>query len=199
MATSTAFQRFRNSYFENPRRDGPDLAVLDQLTVEERGLAEAQLVQALRGESLYAIRALAHLNSRAAVPILQGMLPKAKGVTRVWIASALWQIERDETVIECLLDALKKKWFGGGSARFEAAIALGAIPEGRVFRALTEASREPDAVVSANALRSLALICDLEDAYWAYDRQSSVSAEAFQAAERDLRRRIEAVGAEKGW
>jgi HEAT repeat protein len=160
---SSAFEEFRKSYFEHPSRDGPDLAVLDQLHENEQKEAEDLLLQSLTLDAIYSIKALGYLRSQRALPKLIELLPEAKGVAQVYIAQALWRIGRYKPASSFLCRILtKRSIFGSSAARREAAIALREVDEKQSINALSAAVNDKNYLVRYHAQRSLAVLLGLQ-------------------------------------
>lgn len=163
---SSAFERFNKSYFEHPSRDGPDLAVLNQLNESEQKEAEDLLLQSLTSDAIYSIKALGYLRSLRAFPKLVELLPEAKGVAQVYIAQALWRIGRYEPALSLLCQILtKRSIFGSSVVRREAAIALREVDEKQAINALGAAVNDNNHLVRYHAQRSLAVLLDLQEEF----------------------------------
>lgn len=163
---TSAFERFKDSYFRHPNRDGPDLAVLDMLDNSERKEAENLLLDALTADDTYSIQALGYLRSQQAFALLVELLPKAEGVAKVYIAEALWRIRRYEPALLMLCQILKKhSFFRSNEGRVEATIALGKIDEKSSLEALRVVRNDREYLVSYHARRSLAALLGVQEKY----------------------------------
>jgi HEAT repeat protein len=188
---SSAFERFKDNYFRYPSREGPDLAVLDNLDENEREEAEDLLIHSLTPNRIYSIQALGYLRSQRAFPRLIELLPKSKGVARVYIAQALWRIGRYGPALSILCQTLaKRKIFGSNAARREAAIALREIDERQSVAALSAVIEDKDYLVRYHAQRSLAILLGLQEELESLESVMMTGAFCEQQEARDELRRL---------
>lgn len=191
---SSAFDKFKDSYFRHPSREGPDLAVLEELDESERKAAEALLLDSLAPDKIYSIQALGYLRSQQAFNPLIELLPKAKGIAKVYIAEALWRIGKYEPALSILCQTLlPPKIFGLGdaNARREAAIALGEINERASIEALSVAMKDRDHLVQYHARRSLAILLGLQKELEAAEQAITGSAHQWQKASQEFGKLVE--------
>ncbi len=166
--TSTAFERFRFSFFEDPNsaRDALDSASLCQLVGEERMRAEDMLIAFLPDSR--AVIGLGVLRSRRAEPQLvelfeaerQAQLDAKGNSGSAWyahglmdLARALWLIDPDPRWPVAAIDALAdgREW----TERMEAAMALYDVRDPVVVPPLIGALDDADALVRYHAARGL--------------------------------------------
>src|SRR6266403_1615781 len=161
---STAFERFRFSFFEDADspRNGLDLKALAALEGEERSRAEDMLLQYL--PDTRGVIGLGGLGSRRAEPALVQLLEAEQGSDsgeQVYLAKALWQIRPDprwlEAVIEVLVSADEPM------RRLTAAEALYHFRDAASVRALFKALDDPEGLVRHHAARGLLALHGLPD------------------------------------
>ena len=153
---STAFERFRFSFFEdsNSARDGLDTTALSELTGAERARAEEMLIDYL--PDTRAVIGLGVVRSRRAEPLLVPLFEaerRAKGSGLTYLALALWRIRPDPRWRAALIDVL-------GSAEFyiqrmSAAIALRDVHDPTVVPRLIAALDDPESLVRYHAAYAL--------------------------------------------
>jgi HEAT repeat protein len=165
---SAAFQRFKFSFFEDPKsaQDALDTAALEQLSGDERKQAEDMLIAFLPDSR--AVIGLGVLRSRSAEPRLVALFVaerarQAAAKTRraadwnplgiVFLARALWLIDPDPQWPPAIADVLSssKYWMG----RQEAADALSGVRDPASVDALIKALDDDEPLVRFSAARAL--------------------------------------------
>lgn len=98
---------FRNEYLNAnswaQRKEGVPLYLLDKLNSEEKKIAEGELIKAASLQDTWPITGLGHLQSTFALPVLYKLLDKADRNIKVTIAHAIYQICRDQKMIDTVL------------------------------------------------------------------------------------------------
>lgn len=188
---SSAFQRFKDSYYRRFSRDGPPLFLLDQMDEREREKVERLLLRKLGPGDLDSIQVLGYLCSQRAFAPLVEMLPKADDVSRVFIARALWRINRYEPALSILCQTLMPESLASSDARVRAAIALSEIPEEPAIRALGFALKDDDDLVRYHAQRSLAVLLGLRNELELLEQEMTGPFHERQMAAETLRRLVE--------
>ena len=182
----TTFAEFESAFFDPDigvaLQDGIPLHVLEQLSPPDR--ARAALALQARLEQLdrpgrrplddWAIGGLGQLAALgtpipdATVPLLRTLLPRKRGALKAEIALAIWQIAKDETMLDVLLELSRTSALG---ARLHSMIdryatdydlvqvmyALARFPQSAARRRLEELTRDPRYLVRANAGTALDL------------------------------------------
>lgn len=101
------WEQYRN-YFINPpleiRKQGVDLYLLDRLNPAERFNAERDLTAHLTTKDSWPVEALTHLKSSYALPKLYELHEHSKGVVRIKIAYAIYQISPNDSIIDSVLE-----------------------------------------------------------------------------------------------
>jgi HEAT repeat protein len=165
---SVAFERFKFSFFEDPKsaRDALDTPALEQLQGDERKRAEDMLIAFLPDSR--AVIGLGVLRSRAAEPRLIALfgIERARqaaaktGLAGDWnplgivfLARALWLIDPDPQWPPAIIDALISS--GPWTARQEAADALSGMRDPGAVEALIAALDDREPLVRFSAARAL--------------------------------------------
>jgi HEAT repeat protein len=168
---SAAFERFKFSFFEDPKsaQDALDTAALQQLQGDERERAQAMLIAFLPDSR--GVIGLGVLRSRRAEPHLVKLfvaerlqqLAAKTGADGGWypfallyLARALWLIDPNPRWPAAAIDVLNSPdvW----SARQEAAEALYGVRDPAAVQALTTALDDPEPLVRHHAARGLLAI-----------------------------------------
>lgn len=180
---SAAFERFVDSFVEHPRRDGPDLGLLDALTTTERASAEQLLLDRI-DTAAGAVAGLAHLRSQRAVEPLLAIMRRGSGSGSVHAAEALWKIREDPEALRTLCATLEHRpLLKQPMARGYAAAALAQIDRSDALVTLIGALDDRDSAVRGNALRGAAQHLGL-DAEVAELRAGRITRSEFAAAAR---------------
>jgi hypothetical protein len=165
---SPAFQRFKFSFFEDPKsaQDALDTAALGELSGDERKRAEDMLIAFLPDSR--AVIGLGVLRSRAAGPRLVALFvaERARQIAAiasrdrewnplgiVFLAKALWLIDPNPQWPPAMIDALASSvyWMG----RQEAAEALSGVRFPAAVDALIKALDDDEPLVRCSAARAL--------------------------------------------
>jgi hypothetical protein len=103
---------FRKEFLQanswSQRKDGVPLNLLDNLPVEELKIAEQELIDALSLRDSWPFRGLGHIKSQKSLPAMYGWLEKSETGTKVVIAYSIFQISRDEKMIDIVLAEIPK-------------------------------------------------------------------------------------------
>ena len=163
MPHSSAFERFRESFFGDPYmawHDGLDTEALHELGSDERAEAEAMLLHAIDSGDPRVMTGLGELRSDKAVAELTRRLPGATGELQIALAVALWKIAAYPPALDYLIQNLRSRQFW--SVRMDAAIALAnlsgasdAALRARAEQALVAALSDPEDLVRNHAAESL--------------------------------------------
>ncbi|HVU53476.1 MAG TPA: hypothetical protein VHD83_00400 [Puia sp.] len=84
------------------------LDLLDHLDPDERLLAEDMLIEALHKMDTWPVRGLGYLRSAKALPALYVLLDKWQLAMKINVAFAIYQINRDNGMVEVVLDEFPK-------------------------------------------------------------------------------------------
>lgn len=103
---------FRKEFLEAntwaQRKDGVPIDLLDNLTDEQKKIAEVELINVLSIKDNWPIVGLGHIKSKDALPKLYDLLDKSKGSMKVTIAHSIFQICQDTKMIEIVLETMPK-------------------------------------------------------------------------------------------
>lgn len=163
---STVYQRFVREYLEAnswaERKDGVPVEILDELTSEEKDKAEEELIKRLNIRDHWAAVGLGHMKSAKAAPILYYLLPKASGVMKAEIATALWKIRGDEEMLQVVLNLSQPSFLSRKSPYYEfkqidIIYCLAQFPQSEAKARLEELTEDEKYLVSYNAKRALVL------------------------------------------
>ena len=162
--TSSAFERFRFSFFEDRDsvRSGLDIGALQSLEGEERDRAEEMLLNYL--PDTRGVIGLGELRTTRAEPAIAEMLEATEGSDSKhaipYLAKALWQIRPDA----CWLNAMRRVLVSGNEIeRANAARAFKAFHDSAAVSVLIEALDDPSNLVRHHAGRSVLAIYGLDD------------------------------------
>ena len=104
---SSNLELFRKDYLNAntwaQRKDGVPLDLLDNLTEEERKIAEQELLQAASLTDSWSIMGLGHLKSHTALPKLYELLSQSKKSQKIIIAHTIYLICGDKEMMETAL------------------------------------------------------------------------------------------------
>ncbi|NAY91101.1 hypothetical protein GTQ34_04140 [Muricauda sp. JGD-17] len=103
---------FRDEYLNanswGQRKNGVPLDLLDNLSNEELEVAEKELIEKLSLKDDWPIHGLGHIKSQKALPKLYNLLQKSKKGMKVSIAHSIFQISKDEEMINVILTEMPK-------------------------------------------------------------------------------------------
>jgi len=112
MEKSTAYKNFLDQFLganDWPfRKDGCPVELLDELSQDERQLAENELLKQLKPGNDWPVRGLGHIRSKAALPKLEKLLKETKSSMRACVALAIWKINKDKLMCEIVLEESHK-------------------------------------------------------------------------------------------
>ena len=86
------------------RKDGVPLDLLDALTKDELKIAESELINSASLKDTWQIIGLGHIKSTNSLSKLYGLLSNANSYMRIVIAHSIFQICKDKTMIEIVLN-----------------------------------------------------------------------------------------------
>jgi HEAT repeat protein len=153
---SSAFERFRFSFFEDPKsaQDGLDTRSLAELEGEERARAEDMLINYL--PDTRGVIGLGVLRSRRAEPLLVPLFEEERcerGSGLTDLARALWRIRPDPRWRSALIEVLGSAEFH--IQRMHAAIALRDVHDPVVVPPVIAALDDPESLVRYHAAYTL--------------------------------------------
>jgi HEAT repeat protein len=151
---SSAFERFRFSFFEDPlsAREGLDMDALAALDGDERSRAEDLLLDNL--PDTRAAIGLGALRSLRAEPALVRLFEAEQGTaSTVYLAKALWRIRSGPRWLEAVTDVLASD--EEPMQRLTAAEALRDMCDPAAVRSLVTALDDPEGLVRHHAARGL--------------------------------------------
>jgi len=90
------------------RKDGIPLDLLDNLSADELGVAEKELIKAACFLDDWSIVGLGHIKSKESLPTLIKLLVSSNGCLKVKIAFAIFQISQDDKMKDIVLDTMPK-------------------------------------------------------------------------------------------
>ncbi len=155
-------EEFRNEYLKAntwaQRKEGAPLYLLDNLTPEEVKTAEREMIKALSPGDSWPILGLGHLKSKDALSKLYKLLDKSEKYVKVAVAHSIFQICRDEKMIDVVLDATTKTshW----SELVDIIYLLPGFQNEKVIKMLNDFRHHEDYLVAYNATRALGLPTD---------------------------------------
>lgn len=186
----STLEKFKDSYFQHPSREGPNFRVLDELDENEREEAESLLLESLNPDKIYSIQALGYLRSQRAFDLLLKMVPQAEGVAKVHIAAALWNIKQYRPALSMLCQILTTNSESSTSRR-KSAQALREIKDKSSIEALRIALEDEDYLVQYHAQRSLAILLELENELETLEQKMNGSFPERQKAAEELKKLLE--------
>ena len=152
------FTQFQNKFLGAnswaQRKDGIPLYLLDQLSAEDRLLAEEALLNRVQLSDTWPIIGLGYIQSKKALPQLYELLPKSEGITRITLAHAIFLISKDPLMLTIVLDETAK--IGNWSQLIEVIYMLRDFNNSRTKAVLESLENHPDFLVSYHAKRALA-------------------------------------------
>jgi len=84
--------------------------LLDKLNPSELAIAEKELIKNLKTDDSWPVSALGHIRSNAALPSLYNLLHRASAYGKVIAAHAIFNICKDERMIDIVENEVKKQW-----------------------------------------------------------------------------------------
>lgn len=164
---SEAYQRFLDQYLRatswGERKDGPPFELLDSLTADERARAEDELINRLSSwRDDWPIEGLGHLRTPKAEGPLRKLLPRAFGSMKAKIATAIWKISADESMLDVVLKQSQASFFNGFTSFYEfrqidMIYCLAQFPQPEARARLEQLTRDRRYLIAYNAKRALGL------------------------------------------
>jgi len=190
---SVAFRNFYESFFGDPYmawHDGLDMGSVDQLTGDERDLAEKLLLE--HGDHR-ASAGLGQLKSNKSAEILKKNLLTASALETVNICVALKKIENDDGYCKYIIQVLKR--CPSEYDRLEAAMALRDFNTAESIAALYETLHDPDYLVRYHACNSLLKLHGINSDISEYaDIFSKIITKDGEPVTEEISKRFEAAG-----
>ena len=140
------------------RKDGVPLFLLDNLSFEERMIAEAELIASANGKDSWPVLGLAHLKSVRALPLLYNLLDKYEGKHRLIISYAIYKICNDIGMADIVITEIPR--VTGELDLIEILYLLPEIKDDRITALLNSYREHKDYLIAYNATRALGLSTD---------------------------------------
>jgi hypothetical protein len=137
------------------RKDGVPLDLLDNLSAEELKIAEEELIKAASLHDDWPILGLGYIKSKEALPTLIELLNDSKGVMKIKIAHAIFQISQDDKMKDIVIDTFPK--IKGELELIDALYYLPFFKDKRITDLLHEYRTHEKYLVAYNATRYLGL------------------------------------------
>jgi hypothetical protein len=162
--TTPEYQAFVTNFLEAKtwatRKDGVPLSLLDALSDTDKAKAERALLQRLSLGDDWPTIGLGHLKSTAAGPRLRQMLAKAEGSMKATIATALWKIDRDDSMADIVIKASVDCYTDEDDKALtyqmiDIILCLCELPQERVRARLEALTKSGNYLVASNARRIL--------------------------------------------
>ena len=140
------------------RKDGVPLYLLEKLSIEERSIAEHEMIRSLSLNDTWPIMGLAHIKSRKALPKLYDLLDQSKEHYKITLAYAIYQICNNGKMIDIVLDELPK--ITDQHRLIEIMYLLTAFNNEKITESVIIYLDDEDYLVAYNAARALGLSTD---------------------------------------
>jgi hypothetical protein len=140
------------------RKDGVPLDLLDKLSVDELRTAEVELIKSANLGDTWPILGLGHIKSTQALPTLYNLLDKSKKGFKVTTAYSIFQISKDQKMIDIVLEELPKT-----TNQYELIDVLYMLPafkDEKITAMLNNYREHKEYLVAYNATRALGLSTD---------------------------------------
>jgi hypothetical protein len=140
------------------RKDGVPLYLLDKLLPDELKMAEVELIKSAKVGDTWPIIGLGHIKSTKALPTLYNLLDKSKKGFKVTIAYSIFQICKDQKMIDIILEELPKT-----TSQYELIDVLYMLPafkDEKITALLNSYRDHKEYLVAYNATRALGLSTD---------------------------------------
>ncbi len=140
------------------RKDGVPLDLLDKLSEDELKTAEVELIKSANLDDTWPILGLGHIKSTQALPTLYNLLDKSKKGFKVTIAYSIFQISKDQKMIEIVLQELPKT-----TDQYELVDVLYMLPafnDEKINTLLNNYRNHKEYLVAYNATRALGISTD---------------------------------------
>lgn len=167
-ALSKTYRDFVRGYLEAntwpERKDGPQTYLLDALNEEDKKRAEDELIKRLSSwRDTWPIVGLGHLRSAKALPHLYPLLSRSRGSVKAEIATAIWNISRDETMLQIVIRCSKRSILSLFNpfktfSKIDIIYCLAQFDRQDAFDRLEEMKMDRDYLVSYNAKRALEMM-----------------------------------------
>ena len=157
ISMSASFRQFEKDFIHAntwpQRKDGVPTFLLDQLSSDEKAIAEDQLIELLSVGDSWPALGLGHLRSQKALPSLYALLEKCRQRMVIFVAYSIYQINKDSRMIDVALDELPK--ITDEYALLDILYYLGLFNDPRIKVALRKYRNDPRYLVAYNAARAL--------------------------------------------
>ena len=140
------------------RKDGVPLDLLDTLTVDELKTAEGELIKSTNLSDTWPILGLGHIKSTQALPTLYNLLDKSNKGFKATIAYSIFQICKDQKMIDLVLEELPKTT--NQYELIDVFYMLPAFKDERITALLNHYREHNEYLVAYNATRALGLSTD---------------------------------------
>ena len=140
------------------RKDGVPLDLLDKLSEDELKTAEVELIKSAQIGDTWPIIGLGHIKSTQALPKLYNLLDKSKKGFKVTLAYSIFQICKDQKMIDIVLEELPKT-----TNQYELIDVLNMLPtfkDEKITALLNSYRNHKEYLVAYNATRALGLPTD---------------------------------------
>ena len=140
------------------RKDGVPLYLSDKLSTNELKTAEVELIKSTNPGDTWPILGLGHIKSTQALPTLYNLLDKSKKGFKVTTAYSIFQISKDQKMIDVVLQELPKT-----TNQYELIDVLYMLPafkNEKITALLNNYRDHKEYLVAYNATRALGLSTD---------------------------------------
>ncbi|WP_336516523.1 hypothetical protein [Pollutibacter soli] len=156
---SIALDNFRNDFLYasswETRKDGPPLYLLDKLDATELAVAEMELISHLSKDDFWPVSALGYIRSQNALPSLYNLLYRASSYGKVITAHAIFNICKDEQMIDIVEREIKNQW--NSTHLIDIIYTLPDFDNERTNKILHDLREHEEYLVAYNATRALQL------------------------------------------
>jgi hypothetical protein len=148
-------KEFLNAKTWAQRKEGVPLDLLDNLSIEERKIAETELIKAATLGDTWPIIGLGHIQSKDALPTLYNLLSKSEKGIKVAIAHSIFQINQDKGMIDIALEETSRltNWY----ELIDVLYLLPDFTDKRIDEMLNNYREHKEYLIAYNATRALGL------------------------------------------